>query len=126
MNSYTSKGTGNPINRVEGKLKVTGMAKYASEFNVKDLVYAQGINSTIARGRITALDTSEAEAQKGVLAVITLRMLKSSRSTRKTYIPYLPPVFNRYCRVTKCITTGSMWEWWLLKLLSKRNMQPNL
>ena len=65
MNSYTSKGTGNPINRVEGKLKVTGMAKYASEFNVKDLVYAQGINSTIARGRITALDTSEAEAQKG-------------------------------------------------------------
>ncbi|EAQ48538.1 xanthine dehydrogenase family protein molybdopterin-binding subunit [Leeuwenhoekiella blandensis] len=73
MNSYTSKGTGNPINRVEGKLKVTGMAKYASEFNVKDLVYAQGINSTIAKGRITAVDTSEAEAQKGVLAVITFK-----------------------------------------------------
>ena len=73
MNLDTSKGTGNPIDRVEGKLKVTGMAKYASEFKVKNLVYAQGINSTIAKGRITAIDTAEAEAQPGVLAVITYK-----------------------------------------------------
>ncbi|WP_167596922.1 xanthine dehydrogenase family protein molybdopterin-binding subunit [Leeuwenhoekiella sp. ZYFB001] len=73
MNLDTSKGTGNPIDRVEGKLKVTGMAKYASEFKVKNLVYAQGINSTIAKGRITGIDTAEAEAQPGVLAVITYK-----------------------------------------------------
>ena len=36
MNLDTLKGTGNPIDRVEGKLKVTGMAKYASEFKVKN------------------------------------------------------------------------------------------
>ena len=50
---------------------MTGKAKYASEFSVKNLVYAQAINSTIAKGEITSIDTSEAEKQPGVLAVIT-------------------------------------------------------
>ena len=64
-------GTGDPISRVEGPLKVTGMAKYASEFPVENKVYGQGINSTIARGRITSIDSSEALRQPGVLEVIT-------------------------------------------------------
>ena len=41
MNTDISIGTGNPIDRVEGRLKVMGLAKYASEFNVKNLAYAQ-------------------------------------------------------------------------------------
>ncbi len=63
----SSIGTGNPINRVEGHLKVTGMAKYASEFPVDRMLYAQAVNSTIAKGEITSIDVAEAKKQKGVV-----------------------------------------------------------
>ena len=62
---------GQDINRVEGRLKVTGRAKYASEFPVEGVVYAQGVNSTVAKGTISSIDTAEAEGQPGVLRVIT-------------------------------------------------------
>ncbi|WP_116128002.1 xanthine dehydrogenase family protein molybdopterin-binding subunit [Lewinella sp. IMCC34183] len=62
---------GQAIDRVEGRLKVTGRAKYASEFPVEGVVYAQGLNSTVAKGRITRIDTAEAERQPGVMKVIT-------------------------------------------------------
>ncbi|PPK84223.1 xanthine dehydrogenase molybdenum binding subunit apoprotein [Neolewinella xylanilytica] len=62
---------GQAIDRVDGRLKVTGRAKYASEFPVEGLVYAQGVNSTIAKGDITRIDTAAAEAQPGVIRVIT-------------------------------------------------------
>lgn len=71
MNTLKPSGVGAAINRIEGRLKVLGMAKYATEFPVENKVYAQGINSTIAKGEIIAIDTSEAEGLKGVLAVIT-------------------------------------------------------
>ena len=65
--------TGKAIDRVEGHLKVMGMAKYASEFPVPNKVYAQGINSTIAKGEIISIDSSEAEKLPGVLKVITYK-----------------------------------------------------
>lgn len=72
MSSIVEKtAVGQAIDRVEGHLKVTGKAKYASEFPVPNKVYAQGINSTIAKGEIASIDTSEAEKQEGVLKVIT-------------------------------------------------------
>lgn len=64
---------GEAINRVEGHLKVTGKAKYASEFPVENKVYGHGINSTIAKGEIISIDTSEAEKLEGVLKVITYK-----------------------------------------------------
>ena len=64
-------GTGEAISRVEGRLKVTGMAKYSGEFPVANRLYAQAINSTIAKGRITAVDATEALRQPGVVEVIT-------------------------------------------------------
>ena len=71
--TINASGVGNPINRVEGHLKVMGMAKYASEFPVENKAYAQGINSTIAKGEIVSIDTSEAEKLEGVLKVITYK-----------------------------------------------------
>ncbi len=68
-----TSGIGNAISRVEGHLKVTGKAKYASEFPVENKVYAQGINSTIAKGEIVSIDTSEAEKLEGVLKIITYK-----------------------------------------------------
>jgi xanthine dehydrogenase YagR molybdenum-binding subunit len=73
MKTLNTSGIGEAINRIEGHLKVMGKATYASEFPVKNKLYAQGINSTIAKGEIVSIDTSEAEKQDGVLKVITYK-----------------------------------------------------
>lgn len=62
---------GQPLNRVDGRLKVTGGARYSAEFNLPQLVHAVLVQSAIARGRITNLDTRKATQAPGVLAVIT-------------------------------------------------------
>jgi len=62
---------GQPIDRRDGRLKVTGGAKYAAEFTVPGLVHAALVQSTIASGTIVAIDTGAAERMPGVLAVIT-------------------------------------------------------
>jgi xanthine dehydrogenase YagR molybdenum-binding subunit len=56
---------------VDGIAKVTGAAKYAAEFNVPDLAHASVVCSTIAKGRITRIDTGAATRVKGVLTVLT-------------------------------------------------------
>lgn len=57
--------------RVTGKLKVTGSAKYAAEFPVENVTHGVMTTSTIAKGRIVNIDTKEAQALPGVIAVIT-------------------------------------------------------
>lgn len=61
---------GKPIDRIDGKLKVTGGAKYAAEFPVDGVVHAVLVQSTIAKGTIDSIDTAEAEKQTGVIAII--------------------------------------------------------
>lgn len=56
--------------RVDGKLKVTGAAKYAAEYDVKNVAYGVLVGSTIAKGTITSIDTKEAKNAPGVLDVI--------------------------------------------------------
>lgn len=62
---------GQPIDRVDGPLKVTGKAQYAAEFQVPGLLYGSVVNSSIARGRILSIDASAAEAVPGVELVLT-------------------------------------------------------
>ncbi|WP_162054591.1 xanthine dehydrogenase family protein molybdopterin-binding subunit [Pontibacter pamirensis] len=62
---------GKPTNRVDGRLKVTGEAKYAGEFNVPNLAYGFVVNSAIAKGKIKKIDTSKALEVEGVLEVFT-------------------------------------------------------
>ena len=62
---------GTPTSRIDGRDKVTGTAKYAGEFNVPGLVYGSVVTSTVAKGRITRIDASEALRVAGVLAVLT-------------------------------------------------------
>lgn len=62
---------GSPTSRVDGRDKVTGAAKYAGEFNVSGLLHASVIGSTIAKGRISRIDASEAMSVDGVVAVLT-------------------------------------------------------
>jgi xanthine dehydrogenase YagR molybdenum-binding subunit len=76
--------TGKPMNRVDGRLKVTGAAQYAVEFPQENIAHAVIIQSAIARGRITNIDTSTAEKSPGVLAIIThLNAPKVLQSTGK-------------------------------------------
>ncbi|WP_199232172.1 MULTISPECIES: xanthine dehydrogenase family protein molybdopterin-binding subunit [unclassified Azospirillum] len=64
---------GQPVSRIDGPLKVQGKAQFAAEFPYEGLCYAALAFSTIARGRITALDTAAAEAAPGVVLVMTHR-----------------------------------------------------
>jgi xanthine dehydrogenase YagR molybdenum-binding subunit len=62
---------GSPLSRVDGRLKVTGRAKYAAEFDAPNLVHAVGVGATIARGQIVSLDLSAARAAPGVVEIFT-------------------------------------------------------
>lgn len=63
--------TADPISRVDGRLKVTGGAKFFAEFDAPRMSYCILATSDIARGTITAMDTKAAENAPGVLAVYT-------------------------------------------------------
>lgn len=64
---------GKPVSRIDGPRKVCGAAPFAAEFPIEGMVYAALAYSTIAKGRIVDLDTREAEAAPGVVAVMTYR-----------------------------------------------------
>jgi xanthine dehydrogenase YagR molybdenum-binding subunit len=64
---------GKPVSRIDGRLKVEGRARFAAEVPLAGMEYAALLYSTIARGRILTLDTSEAEAAPGVTLVMTYR-----------------------------------------------------
>src|SRR5438093_12807965 len=55
--------------RVDGPLKVTGKAQYASDFHFPGLLYAVPVESTIAKGKVTRLDTAAAGRMPGVRAI---------------------------------------------------------
>jgi xanthine dehydrogenase YagR molybdenum-binding subunit len=68
---FYRKNSDQPIDRVDGKAKVTGTATYAAEYKMQNTAYGFLVGSTIAKGRIKTIDTRSAERAPGVLAVIT-------------------------------------------------------
>lgn len=64
---------GRPTDRVEGPLKVSGLARYAYEQHDATAPQAYGyvVGATIAKGTIDGIDVSAAETAPGVLAVVT-------------------------------------------------------
>jgi len=62
---------GQPLDRIDGWLKVTGGARYSAEIPVSGVVHGVLIRSTIANGRVAAMDIAAAEKLPGVLAVLT-------------------------------------------------------
>jgi xanthine dehydrogenase YagR molybdenum-binding subunit len=62
---------GDSLNRVDGRLKVTGGAMYSGEYKLPGLTYGVLVSATIANGTVTAMDTKAAERAPGVLSVIT-------------------------------------------------------
>lgn len=62
---------GKPKNRVDGREKVTGTAKYTAEFHRPGLLHGVAVSGTIAKGRIKTIDTTAALRLEGVVEVFT-------------------------------------------------------
>ncbi len=66
-----AKYIGAPLSRVDGPAKVTGRAKYASEYNVPGLLHGYVVNATIAHGKIAGFHLAEALLVPGVVKILT-------------------------------------------------------
>jgi xanthine dehydrogenase YagR molybdenum-binding subunit len=67
------KVVGRPTDRIDGPLKTTGKAPYAYERHAAapNQAYGSVLGSAIAKGRVNAIDASQAKAAAGVIAVVT-------------------------------------------------------
>src|ERR1700724_4054367 len=61
---------GQPLTRIDGKLKVTGRADYAVEHPIENVAYGVAVASTIGNGRIKNIEAAQAEKMPGVLAIL--------------------------------------------------------
>lgn len=68
--SPTASPIGRDTVRVDGPRKVTGLAQYTSDFHFPGMLYAVPVGATIAKGKITKLDTAAAEKMPGVRAIL--------------------------------------------------------
>src|SRR5260221_4161800 len=65
---------GKPLDRVDGRLKVTGGARYAYEvLQAPATTYGYVVEASIGKGRVKSIDTRAAELAPGVLLVLTHR-----------------------------------------------------
>jgi xanthine dehydrogenase YagR molybdenum-binding subunit len=62
---------GQSTRRVEGRLKVTGAAKYAADNYPPGVLHAVMVGSPAAAGRVTTIDVARAAAVRGVVRVLT-------------------------------------------------------
>jgi xanthine dehydrogenase YagR molybdenum-binding subunit len=66
-----SPAIGRSVDRVDGKEKVTGAARYSGEIVLPGLTHAALVGATVPSGRVTAIDAGAALAAEGVIAVLT-------------------------------------------------------
>ena len=72
-NALDAQGVvGKPIDRVDGRLKVTGGARYAYEMQ-QNTLYGFVVEASIGKGKIKSIDTRAAEKAPGIVLVLTHR-----------------------------------------------------
>src|SRR5262249_16956788 len=92
--------------RVDGPRKVTGLAKYTSDFLLPGMLYAFPVEATVANGKLLTLDTAAAENMPGVRAVLHRGNIgKIFRSTQA-------PGFNRMCLERRPPFEDDMIHYW--------------
>lgn len=84
---------GKPNDRVDGRPKVTGGARYAAEHTLDNMTYGVLVMSTIPAGSIKAIDASAALKSPGVIAVIShlnapKYKVPRQGSLRETFLPF--------------------------------------
>ncbi|WP_006244485.1 xanthine dehydrogenase family protein molybdopterin-binding subunit [Mycolicibacterium tusciae] len=72
MTALQPRAIGTRLTRLDGPAKVTGTADYAVEHRVDAPLYLHAVQATISRGRVTAMDTSQAQAVDGVETILTV------------------------------------------------------
>jgi xanthine dehydrogenase YagR molybdenum-binding subunit len=88
---------GKPLDRVDGRLKVTGGARYAYEMS-HDALYGFVVEASIGKGKIRSIDTSAAEKAPGVALVLTYRNApeQGSGNHREAHPVLTGPEVTRY------------------------------
>ena len=76
---------GQPVSRAEGRLKVTGGARYTADIPVTGAAHAAIVHSTIGNGRTVSIDTGAAEKAPGVRAIFTYRNMPRMNPTPKPW-----------------------------------------
>src|SRR5882672_6173382 len=74
-NALDAQGVvGKPLDRVDGRLKVTGGARYAYEIQQgNNTLYGFVVEASIGKGKIKSIDTRAAEKAPGIVLVLTHR-----------------------------------------------------
>src|SRR3989440_12778729 len=76
---------GQPVSRVDSRLKVTGRVRYTADIPIEGLLHGAIVHSTIANGRTVSIDTTAAEDASGVVAVFTHRNMPRMNPTPKPW-----------------------------------------
>src|SRR5579863_2989859 len=103
---------GQPLTRLEGRLKVTGGAQYTADASLAGVLHGSIVHSPIANGRTISIDTTAAERAPGVLAVFTYRNMPASspyRSRGFTCIHTAKAIWC--CKTIKFTMLDSLWHW---------------
>lgn len=83
------RAIGQDLERRDGRLKVTGTAPFAYEGPLGKPAYCHLVQATIARGRVTAMDTTSAQAVEGVITVLTADNAERLASTEDNELAVL-------------------------------------
>src|ERR1700747_2563870 len=71
-NALDAQGVvGQPLDRIDGRMKVTGGARSAYEMKKNDVLYGFVVEASIGKGTIRSIDTRAAEKAPGVVLVLT-------------------------------------------------------
>jgi xanthine dehydrogenase YagR molybdenum-binding subunit len=84
----TATAIGQPLDRVDGRHKVSGGAHYSADIQLDGLAYAVIVGARVASGRITGFDTTEALEAAGVVKILTHENLPKI-ATQPPLIPSL-------------------------------------
>jgi xanthine dehydrogenase YagR molybdenum-binding subunit len=76
---------GQSLSRADGRLKVTGGARYTADIPVAGAAHAAIVHSTIANGRTVSIDIAAAEKAPGVIAVFMCRNMPRMNPTPKPW-----------------------------------------
>ena len=66
-----TQNQGEPVARIDGRVKVTGQASYPADIPTANLAYAVLATSSIAKGKVSRIHLDEAKAVPGVLDILS-------------------------------------------------------
>src|SRR5258708_8577865 len=100
-NALDAQGiVGKPLDRVDGRLKVTGGARYAYETRQEGVLYGFVVEAAIGKGTVRSIDTRAAEQTPGVVLVLTHRnaTAQGTCNHREAHPVLTGPQVTRYGR----------------------------